>query len=401
MRRNRRRWPQWIGLVLSAASVQSVHADNTADISAPIIDLRYRYANIENDAFTRTANANTLRILLGYRWVFASNWAADIEGSDTVALFGSRYNDTANGKKQFPSESDPPSKQVSAAWVGYDDGTIAARLGRQYINLDNQRFFTSGLWRQTPQSFDALSTSYKIDSSGTTLQYIYLDKALRSVGHDYPDPLQREWDLKANLLHVDQTLPIGKLSAYDYLVENDTQAKYSWRTAGVRWSGKQAFSDYKLIWAAEFAQQNSWRNNPLHYTADYHVVEASFGNDAINAKLGDEVLGGNGKVGFSSPYGSNHGFNGWASEFKNTPATGLDDRYIGAFGQFTKVFGWSVLWHDFYAERGDRHYGSETNAALTYAITKQLGAELDYADYRSVNYLVSERKLWLSVEYKY
>jgi hypothetical protein len=389
-----------IGLFLLASLASPGQAETSADTSTPIIDLRYRYANIENDAFTRTANANTLRILLGYRWAFASHWAADIEGSDTVALFGSNYNDTANGKTQFPSESDPTSRQISAAWVGYDDGAIAARIGRQYISLDNQRFFTSGLWRQTPQSFDALSTSWKLDS-GTILQYIHLDKALRSVGHDYPDPTQREWNLKADLLHVDQALPFGKLSAYDYLVENDTQPKDSWRTAGLRWSGKQAFSECKLVWAAEFAQQDSWRNNPQDYSADYHLIEGSFGDDAINAKLGQEVLGGNGHVGFSSPYGSNHGFNGWASEFKNTPVNGLDDRYVGAFGQLTRVFGWSVLWHDFYAARNDQHYGSEVNAALTYMLTSRLSSELDYADYHSDGYAVSERKAWLSLEYKY
>jgi hypothetical protein len=390
-----------MGWALLSSTTHCVWADTGIDASTAIVDLRFRYANIESDAFTRSANANTLRILLGYRWVFAQNWTADIEGSDTVALFGSRYNDSANGKTQFPSESDPPSKQVSAAWVGYDDGIIAARVGRQYINLDNQRFFTSGLWRQTPQSFDALIASWKMDFSGTTLQYIYLDKALRSVGHDYPDPLQRQWDLQANLLHLDQLLPIGKLNAYDYLVENDTQAKYSWRTAGLRWSGKQVFSDYQLIWAAEFAQQSSWRNSPLHYTADYHLVEVGFGNAVINVKLGNEVLGSKGKIGFSSPYGSNHGFNGWASEFKNTPATGLDDRNIGAFGQITKVIGWSVFWHDFYAAYGRRHYGAETNIALTYSVSKQLSAELDYADYRCDGYLLGERKAWLSLEYKY
>ena len=389
-----------LGWSLLACLGNPAQAETGADTSTPIVDLRYRYANIENDLFTRDANANTLRVLLGYRWVFAPHWALDLEGSDTLSLFGSQYNDTANGHTQFPSESDPPSKQITAAWLGYSDDTLFGRLGRQYINLDNQRFFTSGLWRQTPQSFDSVSTSWKLDT-GTTLQYLYLDKVLRSVGHDYPDPTQSQWDLNANLIHVEQTLPLGKLVAYDYLVENDTTARFSWRTAGLRWSGRQAFSDYKLVWATEFAQQDSWRNNPLDYTANYHLLDASFGNEVFNARLGQEVLGGNGHVGFSSPYGSNHAFNGWASEFKNTPPKGVQDNYIGAFGQFTPAFGWLTLWHDFHSARDDQHYGWELDTGLTYAITRQLSAEISYADYHSDGWQVGERKLWVLLEYKY
>jgi hypothetical protein len=393
-----------VGLVLAAVgTIGSAHASGGDDDVLPkglTIDLRYRNAHIDQDGFADAANANTLRITLGYLWKFAPSWSAYAEGTRVAGLFGEHYNSGANGQTHLPSEGDPPSSEISAAWLGYDDGSVQARLGRQYINLDNQRYFTSGLWRQNPQSFEGLSTAWRLDS-GTTLRYLYLDDAQRSVGHDYPDPNQREWDLHANLVHVDQTLPLGTLSAYDYFVENDTQAKYSWRTAGVRWTGEHKFDSTTLSWTVEGARQSSWRNNPQHYDADYHLLEVAYGFRLFNLKLGDELLGGNGRVGFSSPYGSNHAFNGWTSQFKNVPVNGLEDRYVTAFGKFSSRFGWNVTAHNFFADRGDQRYGSEINAGLTCALRKDLSIEVDYANYRRNGFGSSTHTLWTLLEYKH
>ena len=257
-----------------------------------VVDLRYRWAHIDQAGYTKPANANTLRFTLGYLWKLTPEWSAYAEGTRVFAMFGEHYNTGANGNTHRPSEGDPPSSEVSSAWVAWDNGTASARAGRQYVSLDNDRFFTPGLWRQNPQSFDAVAASLKLDT-GTTIKYFYLDEAQRSVGHDYPDPTQREWQLDANLIHIDQKLPLGTLTGYDYLVENDTNAKYSWRTAGLRWVGKYQFGNTgtALGWTAEGAHQDSWRNNPQRYSANYHLFELSYGFSWASLKLGDEVLG--------------------------------------------------------------------------------------------------------------
>jgi len=383
------------------AADPAIAADKDSDPgSGFVLDLRYRYAHINTEGYADPGTANTLRLTLGYLWAFAPNWSAYAEGTRVYGLFGDDYNSGANGKNKLPSEGDPPSSEISGAWLQYDDGTASARIGRQYVNLDNQRFFTSGLWRQNPQSFDALSASWRFDS-GTMLRYLYLDNVTRSVGHDYPDPNQSAWSLTGHLLHVDQTLPLGTLTGYGYFVENRTQAKYSWRTEGLRWVGRQELGAGALSWSVEGAQQRDWRNNPARYAADYRLLELGYGIPQLNIKLGNEVLGGDGSNAFSSPYGSNHGFNGWASEFKSVPVNGLDDRYISAFGKIGQDWGWLLTWHDFFAERGSRHYGSEWNAGLTWTIVRGVTAELDYATYHSDGFAVSERKLWAALEYKY
>jgi len=364
-----------------------------------VVDLRYRYAGIETAGYAQPATANTLRATVGYLWSFAPSWNAYAEGTRVYGLFGDDYNTGANGKTALPSEGDPPSSEISGAWLEYNDGTASARVGRQYVNLDNQRFFTSGMWRQNPQSFDALSIGWRLDG-GTTLRYVYLNNVTRSVGHDYPDSNQSAWSLEGHLVHAEQALPVGTLVGYGYFIKNGTQPKYSWRTQGLRWIGSRTLGATTLSWTIEGAQQHDWRNNPERYSAGYRMLEISYGIPRVNVKLGNEVLDGDGTTAFSSPYGSNHGFNGWASEFKNVPVNGLDDRYVGGFGKIARNWSWVVVWHDFFAERGGRRYGSEWNAGLTYAITRGLAAEIDYARYCSDGFAASERKLWATLEYR-
>jgi len=387
---------------VAAASFVALHAGplRAEDDNAGtwVADIRYRAARIDTDGYSVPANAHTVRVLLGYLWASAPHWRLYAEGTGVFGLFGDDYNNGANGKTGLPSESDPPSSEITGLWLEYRDASAQARLGRQYVNLDNQRFFTSGQWRQNPQSFDAFAATWQ-PLDGTSFRYFHLDNVQRTVGHDYPDPEQREWDLDAHLLHLDQRLPLGAL-AYGYLVENFTQAKYSWRTEGLRWAGAEEFFASRLAWTLEGAQQHDWRNNPSSYTADYHLLELSYGVSMAGLRLGDEVLGGNGHVAFSSPYGSNHAFNGWASEFKNIPPNGLDDRYAGGFGKLIEPLGWNVTWHNFFAERGSQRYGSEIDGGLTYAFRRNWSAEIDYADYHGNGFAVSERKLWLVLEYR-
>lgn len=391
--------PSCVAAVFLLAGISVAAAAETGDAGPWVIDLRYRSAHIDTAGYAQPANANTLRVSLGYLWTITADWSAYAEGTRVFGLFGNDYNSGANGNSHLPSESDPPSREISSFWLQYRAAAAQARLGRQYVNLDNQRFFTSGLWRQNPQSFDALSAVWRL-TDATTLRYLYLDKVQRTVGHDYPDPDQREWSLQGHLLHADRSLPLGALAVYGYFVENYTQPKYSWRTLGLRWTGDKTFGASRLAWALESAQQSNWRNNPAQYTAGYHLVELSYGVPAISIKVGDEVLGSDGRTPFSSPYGSNHAFNGWASEFKNIPLGGLDDRYISAFGKFSARWSWTLTAHNFFAERSDRHYGSEIDTSLGYALSRNWSIELDYANYRSDGFALSERKLWAMLEYR-
>ena len=90
----------------------------------------------------------------------------------------------------------------------------------------------------------------------------------------------------------------------------------------------------------------------------------------------------------------------WADRFLTTPKDGLDDRYLGAEGKLGKA-AWVTSWHDFRADHGGRHYGSEFDASLGYPLCAHLTGLLKLADYHGDGFGTSERKLWVSLEYRY
>ncbi|MEP6882022.1 MAG: alginate export family protein [Dokdonella sp.] len=368
--------------------------------SGPILDLRYRHESVDDGAFSLNASADTVRLHLGYRWVFASGWQALLEGEHVEGLFAEHYNSTANGRSQFPTVADPEGSEINQAWIGYADAQWRTRLGRQEILLDNQRFFGNVGWRQNEQTFDALTSGYAFSSGGPSVSYTYLDRALRVFGHDNPNPLLREWSLDGHLFHLDQTLPLGALNAYAYLVENNDIATLSTRTVGVRWTGKQALAKSTLGWAVEWADQSDYANNPLSQHAHYHLIEPTLQLHGITLKAGWEVLGGNGHYGFSTPYATLHAFNGWADRFLNTPVGGLDDRYLGIGGKVGKA-NWSTTFHDFRADQGNDAYGHEFDASIGYTFNAHFSGLVKIADYRSDGFGSDVRKLWASVEYTY
>ena len=152
-------------------------------------------------------------------------------------------------------------------------------------------------------------------------------------------------------------------------------------------------------WTIEYAHQSDYADNPFSFSESYRLIEARLRWSGVTLKLGQEVLGGNGQSGFSTPYASLHAFNGWADRFGNTPANGLDDRFVGAEGKFGKA-SWAVRWHDFQADRGGGDYGHELDASVSYPLWKGVTGMLKVADYRSDGFASDTRKLWFSLDYR-
>lgn len=372
-----------------------------ADDGAPYIELRYRDSTLHQANLPDTGHAHTLRLQLGYLWTPLPGLSAYVEGTKVNSLFGHQYNDTTGRRTPYPAEADPPSTEVSNAWVGYANGTLGIRAGRQYLNLDDRRFFSANLWRQNPQSFDGVSGYVKPDSS-TTIGVGWIGQVNRTVGADFPDIDQRRWKLDGKLLHVDQALPLGTLSAYAYFVKNRTVATDSVRTLGARWVGSTPIAQTRLSWTLEAAHQHDYANNPKRFSLPYHLFELAYGLPALSARAGEELLGGNGHTAFNTAYGSGHSFDGWVGVFSITPH-GLRDRYGGLLGQLPwHGLSWQVTRHDFQPANGDgRRYGSETDIGLLASIDTRLKLELQYGDYRADSFSVNQRKLWLMVEYRY
>lgn len=393
------RWLRWVLLLTAMAG--SARAEQTTYVSSPYVDLRYRNSTLDSDKFANSGHANTLRLQLGYLWAIDPQWAVYAEGTRVWSLFGREYDDTTGRRTPYPAEPDPESTELSNAWVDYHNAWLDLRVGRQYLRIDNNRFFSVNAWRQNPQSFDAISSTFQL-APGTVLSYDWLRQVNRTVGADFPDITQRRWRLNGHILHLDQTLPLGKLTAYGYFIRNDTLAANSVRTLGARWTGSESLvADTKLAWTAELAHQRDYSNNPVHFSLPYHLGELTYGLPAISLRLGEEGLGGDGKTAFNIAYGSGHSFDGWMGEFK-IPPHGLRDRYGGLVGVLPwQGLVWQVIYHDFNHYDGLQRYGDELDGGVLAQLNRSFSLELQYGNYHARTFAVDEHKLWLLAEYKF
>jgi hypothetical protein len=365
-------------------------------------DLRARHEQVDDAAFADAARADTLRLRAGLRFASASGWNGLLEGEGVAG--NNRYNSGANGRGTLPAVIDPHGAELNQAWLGWKGARGNLALGRQRLLFDNQRWVGNVGWRQNEQTFDALALEFA-PRKDLALRYAYLDRVHRINGDDARDPLARERALSSHLLNAAWKHGAQQLAGYAYLHEDRDVAAASTATYGLRWSGSVPVSQAKFGWTLETARQRDHANNPLQFSHGYWLLEPAITMHGITARAGLERLGGNGTHALQTPLATLHAFNGWADKFLVTPANGLDDRYLGLGGAFGREragarMGWQLAWHDYRADHGDAHYGSEWNASLSLPLAKGVSGLLKFADYRADAYARDTRKLWLQVEYK-
>src|SRR5690606_23475514 len=135
------------------------------------------------------------------------------------------------------------------------------------------------------------------------------------------------------------------LYQYRLGLDNLQAGAQSSKTTGVRVAGKLQGWDY----AAEYARQRDWADNPLNLSSKYYLVEAGTNFADLAVKAGYEVLGGDtgaGNRAFQTPLATKHLFQGWADVFLTTPANGVRDAWVG--GSYPVLGGRLQAWyHDF------------------------------------------------------
>ena len=365
-------------------------------------DARLRHEQVDDDAFSRDAAATTLRLRLGLRASFGEGWSALLEGAG-VAAANEHYNSGANGRTQYPAITDPRGSELDQAWLAWQGDVFGATLGRQRLLLDNQRWVGNSGWRQHEQTFDALALQWQpLDS--VTVRYDWLDRVHRVAGRDALNPLARERALDTHLLNAAWVRGAQQWVGYAYLHEDRDVASASSATWGARWSGKALHDGNGAGWTLEAARQRDYANNPLHFAHNYWLLEPTWTQGGITAKLGWEHLGGNGQHALQTPLATLHAFNGWDDQFNVTPAGGLEDRYVGAAGKFGRSglagkLAWVVAYHDYRADRGGR-YGSEWNASLSLPLIAGLDAMLKLAHYRADGLGRDNARVWLQLEWR-
>jgi len=381
----------------------------------PSLHLRYRFEGVDQEGFARKAEASTLRTHLGYLTGDFHGFGAFLQFEDVRVIGSERYNSTANGLTQYPVVADPEGNEINQAYLSFKGvpDTIF-KYGRQTIIYDNQRFIGNVGWRQNEQTYDAF-TAQNTSLKSTAISYAHITNVNRIFGEDHPT--QSDLGMKGDLINVAYTgFKVGKIVGYGYFLDYDRGQTFpitaSNKTMGTRFDGNYSFPSFKLLYTAEYANQNDYKNGASSVDADYGYAMLGFEKKGVQLKLNYELLSGDGVYGFATPLATLHAFNGWADKFLNTPRDGIRDAFISVGGN---AWGTHLLavYHDYSSDNLSYSYGSEWNFVASKKIRKYLTLSAKYATYNGdVNAANVARngpaalskdidKLWLQAELQF
>lgn len=391
------------GLLLTA--VAPAAADNLGTFlsnGSMLLNARYRYEGVHQKGFAKDAEAHTFRFRAGYQTAMVANFQALVEIEATGHL-PSSFNDTVNGHTTYPVVPDPNNfelNRLQLLYTGLSDTDVF--LGRQEINLDDQRFVGTVGFRQNEQTFDAVRLE-NTSLPSLTLTYIYLDRVNRIFGEN---SAQGHFDGDVHLFNAAYDLkPLGTVVAYAYLLGLHNAPALSTQTYGVSLTGEQALqSDISFTYRADAATQHAYDNNPKSFGLAYLRGELGLASGVWSATGGVEYLEGNGTTGFSTPLATLHKFQGFADVFLTTPASGITDAYgkIGAakkglsIGPITgaSLAGW---YHDFQNPHGGP-LGSEFDIEAALHFGPHVATTLTYASYDGAPGYASRDKVWFAID---
>lgn len=352
------------------------------------LKFRYRFEHVDQDDFTRVAKASTLRTRLVYQTLEYRNISALLEFDNLAEIGADDYNDGTGRRPEFPVVADATYTEVNQAYLDVKalPGTLV-RVGRQRVNLDNERFVGGVGWRQNEQTFDAFAI---VNSSirNTGILFAAVTDIKRISGGSL--------DLGTHkIFHVSSTLiPYANLSAYGYLLDNVNDSY------GLRLTQRAGSN---LIYTFEYAYQRTPASTILaasHSEADYLMLEGGMkfatALAPLTAKVSYEVLGSdNGNYGFSTPVATLHPHNGWADKFLTTPSDGLIDFHF-TLETMLRDISLKAVYHDFETDEGDVDLGHELDAIASKAINENLSIAVKYAWYKSGDRasITDTRKIW-------
>lgn len=394
-------------VLLLAALLGSASAARAEEAPiTPYADLRYRLELVDQQGIEQQATASTIRLRAGVKTAEWNGLSAQVEGEAIQPLGAVHYNDTVNGKTAYPVVADPADLLLNQAFVRWKPvKELEAVVGRQAVNLDNQRWIGSVGWRQNDQTLDAARLTMR-PLKGATVDYLHAWRVNRVFGPDSPQGIWRGTAINA-VRGAYAIKNIGTLSAYGYWLDLPPQPASSSKTLGVRMAGElPAGKGFALLYAAEYARQQNFAGNPRQFALDYLLLEPGVKAGAFTVKGGLERLEGNGTVALQTPLATLHAFNGWADKFLTTPANGLRDLYLDAT---YKVGGKGALkglllrgtWHDYRSTLGDTAYGQEWNALASYPVDKTFTVSAKLARYEAKAFATDTTKAWFSVEAKF
>ncbi len=212
-------------------------------------DTRYRYEYVDQANLPKDAHASTIRNKTGIESGFFHGFRAGVEGEFVLDVGPEDFNNTINGKTQYPVVAD-----------------VNRRRSIRPISVNNanhhasQRDLSLCLYRQREPHLQRPSSVGNIQSN-------------------------------VHLMHAEsKELSIGKLTAYTYLMDLYDLDQFSTSRGGFK---AQAAADRKHRlhhYRRKYAHQTSYADTPVDYDADYVRVEQGLSKGGLTGTLVYELL---------------------------------------------------------------------------------------------------------------
>jgi len=404
----------------------------------PLADVRVRYEWVEQAPApgtttpSTTANAINARARLGFETGKAWDTSLLVEGEFLTPLESNFRSDNAvPGFTQYPVVADPEAYELNRFTLTNTSITnTTLTLGRQRINLDDQRFVGNVGWRMNEQTYDSLRAVNKSFDNKLTTDVTYSNRVNRVYGPDSPQGVYKG---DFELINVAYQFGLGKLTAFDYLLHFDpllnsdfpgltaaqatplNPARVSTQTWGARFAGAKSVGKIKLAYIGSYAKQEDYGSNPTgNFDNSYYLGELTGTFRQWTLGGGIERLGGDGTRGFATPLATLHKFQGWVDKFLTTPDRGIKDTYatgtyaVKGVGPFETI-AFTLMYHDYVSTRQDVSYGHESNAQVA-AKWQRLTTTVKYGDYgigtpiraiqtNAATVLTDTKKFWLQFDY--
>jgi len=242
-------------IVLSAAAVLSLSGLSSvasADVGFSLFsntkfngEIRPRYENVDVDPSTKKqANAYTVRATIGMESTLfgIDGLSFKVDGTTVQEIGGNNFNSTANGLTGYEVVKDPEQSRFSQLYLQYKMGNTTLKVGKEAVNLDNQRFIGSVDWRQMMQSLKAgIVTNTSIPGLTLTGAYVWGIDGVGSTPTAESDSIILNGSYKVN--------DMLKITAYDYMLSSTHD------TIGAALTGSIPVAGAKIDYRAEYATQ--------------------------------------------------------------------------------------------------------------------------------------------------
>lgn len=419
-RKQRRLIPlMWLALTGPLASgAAAAQAVDTGDSNPPLrlsealtsgsllLELRPRFNLITETAKPETTEVTTVRALIGWRSAPVRDVRLTAQAILTGIVGPKRLNDDPRrfASSPYPLLPDPARQginQLHLDYSGFDATKI--RIGRQILELDDERFISDVDFRQTPQVFD-----------GVTVNSQHLANAELTVGHYWRlrSVLGAASPLRLTIAHgAWNPAPGQSLVAYGYWHDNAaTGAQTGFASNAQRIVGLRAEGELRLparlraSYLGEAAWQRAIGGGDARVAARYYRLGAGIGNDVWTLRADHEEKGSRrGDYGFQTPLTDFYAFNGWALQFTTTPRSGLRDSWLTLRSNFAAVEA-RLEYHRFRSAWGAFDFGDEWDGSIAYQLRPDTVARLQLARYRAGRDTPEQNsvnKTWLTLTYRY